>query len=176
MQAVGDGGELVGAAWVLVRALAMEPQTLDFPVTNCEYATITGTDAYAASPSELNKLDKNTCEFLRVFSKGRAYDSSATESHGRSWTNAQLQHKWRVVPTRAEIAIRRIKWWQAMTEHNSAHLQTMAAIWGQLPGEAQTLTAEGSLSPTVRPFAVAFSEDLHLFAGLSGTEGFLRIM
>ena len=48
------------------------------------------------------------------------------------------------------------------------------AIWGQLPGEAQTLTAEGSLSPTANPFAVAFSEDLHLFAGLSGTEDFFE--
>ena len=36
MQAEGDDGELVGAAWVLVHALAMEPQTLAFPVTNCE--------------------------------------------------------------------------------------------------------------------------------------------
>ena len=49
------------------------------------------------------------------------------------------------------------------------------AIWGQLPGEAQTLTAEGSLSPTANPFAVAFSEDLHLFAGLSGTEDFFEL-
>ena len=46
-----------------------------------------------------------------------------------------------------------------MAEHNHAHLQAMAAIFGQLPGEAQIL-------------AVAFSEDLHLFAALSGTEDF----
>ena len=46
----------------------------------------------------------------------------------------------------------------------------MAAGWGQLPGEAPTLTDEGSLSPTANPFAVAFSEDLHLFVVLSGTE------
>ena len=32
------------------------------------------------------------------------------------------------------------------------------------------LTDEGPLSPTANRFAVAFSEDLHLFAGLSGTE------
>ena len=135
-------------------------------------ASITGLDAYAASPGELNRLDKKTCRYLRALSKGRAYDSAATESHGRSWTNAQLLHKWKLLSARAQIAIRRVKWWQAMTEHNHAHLQTMSAIWGQLAGEAQTLTAEGSLSPTANPFAVAFSEDLHLFAGLSGTEDF----
>ena len=74
-------------------------------------ASITGIDAYAASPGELNRLDKNICKYLRALSKGRAYDSSATESHGRSWTNAQLLHKWKVLPARAEIAIRRVKWW-----------------------------------------------------------------
>ena len=123
-------------------------------------ASITGLDAYAA------------CRYPRALSKGKAHDSAATEGDGRSWTNDQLLHKWEVLPARAEIAIRRVKWLQAMTEHNHAHLQTMAAIWRQLPGEAQTLTAEGFLSPTANPFAVAFSEDLHLFAGLSGTEDF----
>ena len=39
-----------------------------------------------------------------------------------------------------------------------------------LPDEAQTLTAERFLAPTANPFGVAFSEGLHLFAGLSGTE------
>ena len=36
VQVAGDDGELVGAARVLVCALAMEPQTLDFLVTNRE--------------------------------------------------------------------------------------------------------------------------------------------
>ena len=36
MQVAGDDGELVGAARVLVCALAMEAQTLDFLVTNRE--------------------------------------------------------------------------------------------------------------------------------------------
>ena len=61
-----------------------------------------------------------------------------------------------------------------MTECIHAHLQTMAAIRRQLPVETQTLTAEGFLEPTTNPFAVTFSEDLHLIAGLSGTEDFLN--
>ena len=87
-------------------------------------------------------------------SRGKAYDLAATESHGRSWTNVQLLHKWKVLPARAEIAIRRVKWWQAMTEHNHAHLQTMAAILGQLPDGPQTLTSEGVPAHTANPFAV----------------------
>ena len=91
-------------------------------------ASITGLDAYAAWPGDLSRIDKKICRYLRALSKGKAHDHAATESHGRSWTNAQLLHKWKVLPARAEIAIRRVKWWQATTEHNHAHLQTMAAI------------------------------------------------
>ena len=43
--------------------------------------------------------------------------------------DAQLFHKGKVLSARVEIAIRRAKWSQAMTEHNHAHLQTMSAIW-----------------------------------------------
>ena len=53
-----------------------------------------------------------------------------------------------VLPARAEIAIRRVKWWQAMTKHNHAHWQTMAAIWRQLTDGSQTLTSEGVLAHT----------------------------
>ena len=124
-----------------------------------------GLDAYASSPCDLD---------LRALSKGKAQDCVATESHGHSWTNSQLFHKWKVLPARAEIAIRRVRWRQAMTEHNHAHLQRMAAVWGQLPDEAHTLTAEGFLAPATNPLAVAFFEGLHVFAGLSGMEDFLR--
>ena len=62
-----------------------------------------------------------------------------------------------------------------MTEHNHAHLQTMATIWRQLPDEAQTLTAEGFLAPTANPYAVVFSDDLHLLEKLLDTEDFFEL-
>ena len=49
------------------------------------------------------------------------------------------------------------------------------SFMGTAPGEPPTLTDEGALSPTANPFAVAFSEDVHLFAGLSGTEDFFEL-
>ena len=61
-------------------------------------AAMTGMDAYAASPSELSKLYKKICKYLRALTKGKAYDSNAAESHGRSWTNAQILQKWKVLP------------------------------------------------------------------------------
>ena len=58
-------------------------------------ASITGLASYAASPGELNRLDKKVSTCLRALCKGQAHDSSATERHGRSWTNAQLLHTWK---------------------------------------------------------------------------------
>ena len=130
----------------------------------------------SASITDLDELvDTTICSCFRAPSKGKADDHVATESDGRSWTNVQLFHKWKVLSARAEIAIRRVKLWQAMTEHNHAHLQTMAAIWAQLPDGPQTLTSEGVLVYTTNPVAVASSEGLHLFAGLSGTEDFFEL-
>ena len=111
-----------------------------------------------------------------ALSKGRAYDSAATESHGRSWTNAQLLHKWEVLPARAEIPIRRVKWVQAMTEHNHAHLQTNGGDLGTASRRGTNIDGRGFfLSSTANSFAVLLSGDLHLFAGLSGTEDFFEL-
>ena len=104
-------------------------------------ASITGLGSYAASPGELNRLDKRVCRNLRAPCKGKTYDSSTTRRHDRSSTNGHLHHKRKVLPAKAGIAIRRVRWWQAMTADNHAHLQTMVAIGRQLRDEAQTLTA-----------------------------------
>ena len=78
-----------------------------------------------------------------ALSKGRAYDSAATESQVRSWTNAQLLHKWEVLPARAEIPIRRVKWVQAMTEHNHAHLQTNGGDLGTASRRGTNIDGRG---------------------------------
>ena len=66
-------------------------------------ASITGIDAFATAPGESNRIDKKVYRYLRALSKGKAYDRAATERHGRSWTNAQFLHKWKVLPARADI-------------------------------------------------------------------------
>ena len=105
----------------MVRTLTLEPQTPDLFVSNCEY------------------VDHRTRHMrsitMRAESAGHKSLQTTTERHGRSWTNGQLVHRWKVLPARAEIAIRRVKW-QAMTEHNHAHLQTKAAIWETAPRRA----------------------------------------
>ena len=102
-------------------------------------------------------------------------DSSANERRGRSLTNTQLLHKWRVLPARAEIAIRRIQRWQDMTKHNRAHLQAMTAIWGHLLGWVQTLSIEGYFHQQQIHAQWLFSADLLLFSGQSGTEDFFEL-
>ena len=130
----------------------------------CTFTLDSKMPAYASSPDGVNPIDKKVCRYLRALSKGKAYDCAATGSHGRSWTNAQLLHQWKVLPARAEVA-----------GNDGAQARTPADNSGNLEtASRQTLTAEGFLAPTANPFAVAFSEDLHLFAGLSGTEDFFE--
>ena len=174
MQITGDGGELGGSEGFLVCKITIESQALDFSVPNrkrFDYGSRRICSFTGRTESAGQKKYVDTYAPYRMARRAK----SQRMSHRHWLTNPQLLHKWRVVPARAEIAIRRVKWWQAMTEHNHAHLQTMAAIWGQLPDEAQTLTAEGFLAPTANLYAVAFSDDLHLFEELSGTEDFFEI-
>ena len=70
-------------------------------------ASVAGLGSYALSPGEANRLDRQVCQNLEALLKGRAYDNASTETDGHSLTNAQLLHKWRVLPFRAEVAIRR---------------------------------------------------------------------
>ena len=51
----------------------------------------------------------------------------------------------------------------------------MAAIWGHLPEEPQTLTPEGVLTLTANSFVVTLAEDLHLFLELSSTVDFFEL-
>ena len=141
MQITGDGGELGGSVGILVCKITLESQATDFYVPNRKCGDY-GSRCICSFTGRIESAGQKVCPYLRALSKGEAYEIASNERHGRSWTNAQLLHKLRVLPTRAEIAIRRVKWWQAMTEHNHAHLLTMAAIWGQLPDESPTLTTE----------------------------------
>ena len=51
----------------------------------------------------------------------------------------------------------------------------MTAIWGHLPDEAQTLTAESVLALTANSFVKTLSEDLDLFLELSSTVDFFEL-
>ena len=116
-------------------------------------ASITGLDAYAASPGELNRIDKKIYRYLRALSKGKAYDRAATESHGRSWTNAQL---WKVLPARAEIAIRRVK---VVAGNDGTQPRTPADNGGNMvtaPRRATNVDIRRCLSAHSKPFRSGF--------------------
>ena len=59
VQIAGDGGELVGIARLVVCTFTLEPQTLDFLVSNYE-CDGHGLDAYASSPCELDRMDQKS--------------------------------------------------------------------------------------------------------------------
>ena len=58
----------------------------------------------------------------------------------------------RLLPARAEIAIRRVKWWQAVTEHNHAHLQTNGGNLATAPRRATNVDIRRCLSAHSKSF------------------------
>ena len=114
-------------------------------VTDARFPCL-GLDAYATSLGR----------YLGVLSKGKAQDCAATECHVRSWNNAQLLHKWKVLPARAEIATMRVKehghaqcWRFGDEDANSSTLQSNTL--GHIDGKDNTsLRSGGSREVRVR--------------------------
>ena len=100
MQVVVDGGELVGTGRLSVCTLTLDPQTPDLFVPNCERVDHR-TRRIRSIPRRVPPTGQKS-----VVSAMVRYVTAPQLSHGRSRTNAQLFHKWKVLSARAEIAVR----------------------------------------------------------------------
>ena len=104
----------------------------------------------------MNGLEKKVCRYLRALSKGKAYEIAANESTSgdRDSTSEMVAGDDGAQP-------------RTFTD-NGGNMVTASRRGTNIDGK-------GFLEPTANAFAVAFSEDMHLFAGLSGTEDFFEL-
>ena len=60
-------------------------------------------------------------------------------------SNVELMRHWRILPTHAALAMRRVRWLQSMTANERAHEQTVATLFGRLEylGGEEALDAQG---------------------------------
>ncbi|CAK0875338.1 unnamed protein product, partial [Prorocentrum cordatum] len=134
-------------------------------------AALSGMCRYVLSESELHRLDVQICKKLRVMEGG---SQVAHDTHVKVLTNKQLMKRWGVVPSKAALAMQRIRWLQDMVRHPLAHQQVIAALWGHLEDEPSPIDIEGKLTVSTSPFARQFTRDLMLLEGISGTEDFFE--
>jgi len=86
----------------------------------------------------------------------------------------EVFRKWRILPTKVEVALRKVKWLQACLANPAPNEQVVAVVWGEVLG-SRTLREDGSLAPDANPFAASFAESLEMFRGLGGTEDFFEL-
>ena len=92
-------------------------------------------------------------------------------------SNIEVLRYWRIMPTHAAVAMRRVRWLQSMTENERAHEQTVAALFGRLAEleSEEALDAQGHLTDAAPPEAHAFNASLRLLEGISATEAFFEL-
>ena len=105
---------------------------------------ISGLEAFVLKKTEEKKLDSQTVKYLRALMQGRA-KTIHIDSHVTAMSNVEVLKHWKILPVRAELAVRRIKWLQSMCRHKQAHRQTLVAIFGHIPNEPPTLDEIGRI-------------------------------
>ena len=124
-------------------------------------------ETYAWHESKMQEINSMLCKKMRVMLRGRA--KTVDNGRVRQWSNQQLHEHWRIPPVSVEVAVRRVRWLQAMPRDELNHAQPHAAIFGRFLGK-EVLEEKGGLCEGANPFAVAFHRDVYLFEGVTGTE------
>ena len=126
---------------------------------------------FAFSPAETRQMQTVVCKFLRVMMKGNAFDQEGQ----RSMSNTEVLKFWRLVPLEIEFALQRVSFLQTIAGNQPDFLQLIAAVWGRLEFEDETLDCTGALVPHANPHAKKIESDLNLFCDVSSAESFFEI-
>ena len=132
---------------------------------------VDGLGTFDFSDAELSKIDGKQAKSRRVLEKGGAC-KQLRDNKFEKISNQELFKRWKILPTKLEIAVRRAKWLANIIRFPADHRQLRIAVWGQPVGEKPTLSGEGKLEEHAIFLARAFERDLRLYEGISGTEGF----
>lgn len=83
----------------------------------------------------------------------------------------------RLLPSKDELFIRRIKWYQSMARTPSLHSVWFACIFGTFSFESQpTIDDTGNISSTANPWAQQFHRDIHRLAEIEEGDQLLSFM
>ena len=67
----------------------------------------------------------------------------------------------RIVPSKLELTIRRLQYWQAVARRPDSHSAVLAAVFGTMRYDARdTVCADGSIADSANPWALQFAEDV----------------
>ena len=115
-----------------------------------------GMESYMLSKKDLGVMNTFMVKRLKVMMRGKAKDERS-----RSWSVGTFLAAWRLVPFGVEMAVRRLKWLQAMVYDSEAHEKIIATTWGKRPGDETGVVDEaGKLTGEATPLAKAIEADM----------------
>ena len=129
-------------------------------------AMLSGVTAQLPGARDCEIMDQVLVGFLRKMMGKLAttpkYNASRTFS---AISNLNVLAYWRIAPTKVELQIQRIRWYQDWAMYPDAHCQILCAVFGRMRAEhANTIDDTGVLSPTANPWAKRSISHTTLFA------------
>ena len=126
-------------------------------------AALSGLEALVLTDTECARLDSTILRFARKLLRGAACHKTHTDGGVlyRAVPDSDVCRLLRIVPSKLELTIRRLQYWQAVARRPDSHSAVLAAVFGTMRYDARdTLCADGSIADSANPWALQFAEDV----------------
>ena len=141
---------------------------------------LSGLEACVLDKSAYNKLDSCVLRYGRKLMQGQGCQKLEHEDGTVVYKALPSSAVWaflRLLPSKDELFIRRIKWYQSMARTPSLHSVWFACIFGTFSFESQpTIDDTGNISSTANPWAQQFHHDIHRLAEIEEGDQLLSFM
>ncbi len=107
---------------------------------------IDGLESYYLTDFDYNSIDKWLSKKLRAI----ASSSKGPQEEGappRMMSLDEVWKHWRIAPTRTELRVRRLKWWQSICRQPEIHGHFLAIFFGRCRFEDQAAEDGGNVAP-----------------------------
>ena len=134
-------------------------------------AGLDGLESYCWSEADCKVIDILIVRLLRRLLRGRAHQ--VAEDKHTAWSNHDVLRYWKILPTKYELACRRIRWLQDMVRLPEEHSHIISCLWGKAKFEKLgSLNELGHLTQEAPWLAYQISEDLATTEGLETAHNF----
>ena len=126
-------------------------------------AALSGLEALVFTDTECARLDSTLLRFARKLLRGAACRQTHTDGGVlcRAVPDSDVCRLLRIVPSKLELTIRRLQYWQAVARRPDSHSTVLAAVFGTMRCDARdTVCADGSIADSANPWALQFAEDV----------------
>lgn len=141
---------------------------------------LSGLEACVLDKSAYSKLDSCVLRYGRKLMQGQGCKKLENEDGTVVYKALPSSAVWaflRLLPSKDELFIRRIKWYQSMARTPSLHSVWFACIFGTFSFESQpTIDDTGNISSTANPWAQQFHRDIHTLAEIEEGDQLLSFM